>query len=560
MSACGVVSVALSRRRVSTTWAVSELLKISGALTSERDTSKLLEIVLAALCEMTQAQGGRILTLDATQRFLHTAVEQDERKGYGEQHAPVPLYLNNGSRNSRDLLAACAFSGQLLKLGNIRDTAAFDFDERLRREARAGLQTRSMLVAPLSQPEQFSVGVVELFNRRDLRTGEYEPFPDELDALVTMFASQAAVAVSSNRLQAENQRLIQVLDRTNRALAEENAALKYRLRETPRLHGELVGESQAMQVVYELIDKVANSPATVLVQGETGTGKEIVARTIHDKSPRSDKPFVAQNCAALPEQLLESEFFGHAKGAFTGAVADKKGLFEHADGGTLFLDEIGDLPLMLQAKLLRVLQEGEIRPVGSVETRKVDVRILAATHQNLRDKVANDTFREDLFYRLSVFPIELPPLRARDDDLLLVADYFLTQLNNSHGKNIPGFTPRALHALMAYGFPGNVRELRNLIERAVLLADGDGPIDEGQLPQELFIPAEGAGPLRGARRPEAVPMLREAMAEFEAALIERALAACSGNQTEAARVLGISRRGLIDKLKKQAATEPQSEE
>lgn len=247
----------------------------------------------------------------------------------------------------------------------------------------------------------------------------------------------------------------------------------------------LIGSSTPFRSVIENIAEVCESRANVLITGESGTGKEMVARSIHYNSPRRDHPFVALNCAAIPETLLESELFGHVKGAFTGAVANRLGRFAQADRGTLFLDEIGDMPLATQAKILRVLQERAFEPVGGTQTRAVDVRIVAATNKDLMGAVQSGDFREDLYYRLNVFPITLPPLRDRRDDIPELAIHFLAALNAEMGKKVNGFTPAALKTMSGYDWPGNIRELQNCVERALILAKSP-QIDESDLPRSLF--------------------------------------------------------------------------
>jgi DNA-binding NtrC family response regulator len=306
---------------------------------------------------------------------------------------------------------------------------------------------------------------------------------------------------------------------------------------------ELVGGTPAMRRVVELIRKVAPTDSSVLLMGESGTGKEVVANTVHRLSARQDQPFIAINCAALPEQILESELFGHVKGSFTGADSDKTGLFEEADGGTLFLDEVGDMALVSQAKLLRVLQNGEIRRVGDTNVRHVDVRILAATNRDLVDDVREKRFREDLYFRLNVFQIIIPPLRERPDAIAALTREFLKRYNRKYGKSIMQIDDGAWAMLQSYPYPGNVRELESTIAHAVIMADGDhiGIID---LPDAV----------RYGERPRlGLPHLRDdtlvTIQEMEKQLIERALAKLKGNQTEVAKALGISRSTLWRKLK-----------
>jgi sigma-54-dependent transcriptional regulator len=304
----------------------------------------------------------------------------------------------------------------------------------------------------------------------------------------------------------------------------------------PRAEFGLIGSSSAMDETYRLIGKVMQTPYTVLLRGETGTGKEVVARAIHAAGPRKSKAFVVQNCAAFPEGLLESELFGYRKGAFTGAERNHVGLFDAAHGGTLLLDEIGDMPLSLQAKLLRVLQEGEVRPLGASAAHKVDVRIIAATHRDLAAMVAQGSFREDLYYRLAQFPIELPPLRERDGDVLLLAREFAQQASIALGRVPVSWSSAALDQLSSYAFPGNVRELKCLVERAVLLCD-DGVI----LPVHLSLPAPPANTSVDAT-------LRQRLERVERVFLIDCLHKNRGNRTRTARELGVARRTLLYRL------------
>ncbi len=316
--------------------------------------------------------------------------------------------------------------------------------------------------------------------------------------------------------------------------------------ETTRRPNGLLGESAPMLEVFRKISRVAPTDASVLILGETGTGKELVARAIHAGSPRAARPFVAVNCAALPENLLESELFGHEKGAFTGAQGRKPGRFELADGGTLLLDEIGDMPLALQAKLLRVLESRQVEPVGGTRSVTVDLRVLASTHRDLKEMVKQGTFREDLYFRLAVVPLILPPLRERTGDVALLANHLLRTFAEKHGKDFAGFTPAAIDALEAYRWPGNVRELRNLIEQVAVLWDG-GWVAPEHLPEYLNSAArEAAASTTGQSLKEEVRSLK---ADFEQERILATLQSVGGNRTQAAKLLGISRRALQLKLK-----------
>lgn len=302
-------------------------------------------------------------------------------------------------------------------------------------------------------------------------------------------------------------------------------------------HKGLIGKSEGMQKVFVAISKASSASATVLITGESGTGKELAARAIHYSSMRSSSSFVPVNCGGIPEGLLESELFGHVKGAFTGATESRAGFFHAADGGTIFLDEISDMSLAMQVKLLRVLQDKEVCMVGSNRTRKVDVRILAATNKNLQDLVKKELFREDLFYRLNVITITIPPLRERGDDILLLANHFLNQFAAEAGKVTPRFSDEALQSLLSYNWPGNVRELENVIQRLVVMTDGD-VIDVPDLPSLMRFSA-----LRKTG-------LTRTLAEIENEYIANVLASVDGNKTRAAEILGIDRKTLREKLKR----------
>ncbi len=329
-------------------------------------------------------------------------------------------------------------------------------------------------------------------------------------------------------------------------LKRENLVLRERIRdiEGDCRFGRLVAKSRAMLEVIRLAEKVAQYDTTVLISGESGTGKELMAQAIHQAGGRAARPFVAVNCGGIPETLLESEFFGHCRGAFTGAVSDKKGLFREADGGTLFLDEIGELPLALQVKLLRVLQESEVRPVGDSATRRVDVRVIAATARDLEAEVQRGNFREDLFFRLNVMPIRLPPLRERIEDIPLLSRHFVNLLGRRLKKDIEGISPAAVAMLVKHHWPGNVRELENVIERAAVLAEKRIILPEN-LPPEL-------GARTGDRRMDDIFggfSLKTARRIMEKRLISRALEATGGNRTKAARLLEISHPSLLQKIK-----------
>ena len=347
-------------------------------------------------------------------------------------------------------------------------------------------------------------------------------FFDEDVRLLSIIASLVTQAV----------RLRRSMQEERRRLMEENTRLQAELRDRFQ-PANIVGNSKAMQTVYRLVSQVAGSSATVLLRGESGTGKELVAHAIHYSSPRATQSFIRVNCAALPESMIESELFGHERGAFTGAVAQRKGRFELADGGTVFLDEIGDLSTAVQIKLLRFLQEREFERVGGVATIRSDVRIIAATHVDLEERISSGIFRQDLYYRLNVFPIYIPPLRERKTDIPLLADYFVEKYSRANHKHITRITTPAIDMLMSYHWPGNVRELENCIERAVLLS-GDQVIHSHHLPPTLQTADASGTRFTGS--------LQDTLDRVEREFILDALKSARGNMSEAARTLGLTER------------------
>jgi len=331
-------------------------------------------------------------------------------------------------------------------------------------------------------------------------------------------------------------------------LVEENIKLKEQLKD--KYHFEnIIGNSGPMQDIYKLVDKAARSNSNVVVYGESGTGKELIARAIHYNSGRAEKPFVAVSCGAIPETLLESELFGYAKGAFTGAVADKKGQFEVANGGTLFLDEIGDIPLTIQVKLLRVLQEREFTRVGSTKSIKMDIRLISATNRDLASEVENGGFRQDLYYRLHVVPIYLPPLRDRKEDVSPLAEHFLKKYCKENKKGIKGFSSDVMNQLMAYNWPGNVRELENIVQRIVTFEESDTATSDS-LPPNFRQQVEYHERLYK----DGVENLEELVEKVEKQHIVRMLRETRGRRTDTASRLGIDRRTLYGKIKKYGIT------
>ncbi|MEL6178190.1 MAG: sigma 54-interacting transcriptional regulator [Myxococcota bacterium] len=388
-------------------------------------------------------------------------------------------------------------------------------------------QIRSLIGAPLAVGERI-IGIIQVDNRSS--QGLFAA--DDLESLMVL-ARQMALAI-------ENARLFQRVKVAEERLTGENTFLK---KTEARRFKDIIGDSEPMRRVFGLIERVVDTPATILVTGETGTGKELIARAVHYRSQRHDKLFVAQNCSALPESLLESELFGHKKGAFTGADADKKGLFEIAHGGTIFLDEIGETSPALQAKLLRVLQESEIRPLGAMYPKRIDARVIAATNRQLEEEVKEGRFREDLYYRLNVFPIQLPPLRDRRDDISLLAEHFLRKFCKEYNRPLVHFSPEATLLMKSYPWPGNIRELENEVQRLVIYG----------FPGDLVLPEHLAPRLRQAQNllNKASPPrggLKQMMEEVERWILLDTLRSYDNNKTRAAEALEITREGLHKKL------------
>ncbi len=400
-------------------------------------------------------------------------------------------------------------------------------------ESLMGAQIRSVIGVPLWKGEDI-LGVLQMDNRES--TGVFTSA--DLDVCAVL-AHHASLAVA-------NARLVDRLRAADERLKKENAFLKTReeSRRVGKGQQEIIGQSAAMSALMAQLAKVVDTRVTVLIEGETGVGKELIAAAVHYRSRRRAQLFVTQNCAAMPENLLESELFGHRKGSFTGAHEDKKGLFEIADGGTLFLDEATEMPMALQSKLLRALQEGEIRPIGSTQEKRVDVRIVAATNRNLEKEVAEGRFREDLYYRLNVFPIRVPALRERRDDIPLLAEHFLKRYATELGKPAAGFSQQAMELLQAYDFPGNVRELQNEVQRLVIQIE-PGDFVTPELLSLRIRQIEGlvdrVKPTKGT--------LKETMDQIERWLLIEALREHENNKTAAAKTLGITREGLHKKLR-----------
>ena len=412
----------------------------------------------------------------------------------------------------------------------------------------------------LCKKHKFDIAITDLMmpkiNGIDVLKSIKEVSPKTLVILITGYASgETAIAAMKEgaydylekNFDLEDLKAV-IKDALSKKGVKEEDAVFMKDVEDALCFGNMIGKSKGMLKVYSLVRKVANTAANILITGESGTGKELVAGAIHENSSRKDKPFVIINCGGIPENLLESELFGYMKGSFSGAHADKPGLFEVAHRGTIFLDEIGELPQFLQVKLLRVVQEKTFRRIGGTEDIKVDVRIISATNQDLEQKVKNSGFREDLYYRLNVIPVKIPPLRERNEDIPMLARYFIEKYSKEFGKEITKISPYALRLLMEYPFSGNVRELENIIERSVALETTNII-----LPENLIMPGTGEideNTALSAGIPEEGIDLNEELARVEGLLIKKALQKANGSKTKAAKYLNISFDSLRYRLEK----------
>jgi transcriptional regulator with GAF, ATPase, and Fis domain len=532
------------------------------AMIEEHRPEAIFEIILDTLIQLTGAERGFCILEPGALGDLAAALEtQGETIAGGGPRIVAARNLDGEA--VRDALAKVSrtVTRQALTSGDPVLVSDASMDERFSgTESIAGLKLRSVLAVPVMGREG-ALGTIYLDNRFERGVFQERQLPT-----IRLFADQAAIALRNAALHAQNESRLEDLERAktevdelNRILAERVARTSAELQEVKEhvlrerseaplkySYANLVGRSRRMTELFHLLDKVTDSDVPVLIQGESGTGKELVARAIHFNGARKAQPFVSENCAAIPETLLESELFGYARGAFTGAAADKKGLFEAANGGTLFLDEIGDMPLEMQKKLLRVLQEKELRPVGGKHTVRVDVRILAASNQDLRKLCAEGRFREDLYFRLAVITVDLPPLRERRDDIPLLVQKFLDDIAAEAGGAQKTVSEDAMKALLAHSWPGNVRELKNEVLRAAALSD------------RVIVPLILSAPIRGRREePVAVAdlgkkplkdMVREVAEELERRVIQQALDSCRGRKSQAARLLGVSRPTLDAKL------------
>jgi len=492
---------------------VELLSDISKALAESLDLEETLMSILKSFDTHLKLRRGTITLLDPDTETINV------RLAHG---------LSKKSQSMASYKVGEGITGLVVQSGREIVVPDISKDPRFLHKTRSKIKVKGKQIAFFCVPiklEGKTIGALSVDKQADPK--------NDFDAsvrLLNVVATMVAQAVKLNKL----------VKSDRRQLSEENVRLRRELKNHFNIHN-MVGTSNAMKGVYRLIEQVSNSNATVLLRGESGTGKDLVAHAIHYNSLRADKPFVKVNCTALPDTLLESELFGHEKGAFTGAVERKLGRFERAHGGTLFLDEIGDFSLNLQVKLLRVIQFKEFERVGGLETIKTNVRIVVATHKNLEEQIKGGFFREDLYYRINVFPIYMPPLRDRKDDIMLLADYFLEKTAAENNKDISRISTPAIEMLTRYHWPGNIRELENCIERAVLLCNDD-VIRSEHLPPSLQM----------IKKDEAVARrsLAEIIENKEKELIVDALKKFDGQQRKTARELGISERILGYKIKK----------
>jgi Nif-specific regulatory protein len=495
------------------------LYEIGQALSSIHDLDHLLQLAIERVVTLLDIESASIILLDEERDELYFKVADDTRVGHEQRLREVRFPATQG------------IAGWVIKEGQSQIVPDTDRDPRFYRDVdvHTGTKTRSIICAPLRAQDRI-IGVLEAINKRQ------GVFTTDDVRLLEAFANQLALAL-------ENARLIQELRAARELLSEENRYLREAMAQTVQFET-LVGESPKMQEVYRLVELVLNTPATVLLTGESGTGKELIARVIHYQGPRAKGHFIAVNCAAIPETLLEAELFGYERGAFTGATQRKPGRFELAAGGTLFLDEIADMSTVLQAKILRVLQEKQFERVGGTETLTTDARIVAATNQDLKQLMDEGRFRRDLFYRLNVYPISLPPLRERQEDLSPLAIYFLKRYSHELKKEVVGISKEALGLLERYTWPGNVRELENVIERGVILCRGT-VVTAQELPslrEHLRTPVLSGDAFR-------LPPNGIVLWDLEKDLIRQALEQTQQNKTHAAKLLGLSRTQLRTRMR-----------
>lgn len=505
---------------VSSTERLSLLFDLTRMFSEQIELDELLPLVMEKTKEALRAENCSLLLLDETRQQLFFPVISDIDPEVGEQLKEVSFPADRG------------IAGWVVQHGKSTLVPDVGKDERFYPDVdrRTGVRTRDLLYAPL----RTRYGVIGVISLRNKLTGVFDV--DDLNFLDALIGP-VAIAI-------ENARLYLQVKQSEAKLKQEVATLA-RERVRQDRFPEIVGSGPAATHLFAKMESAIGPSFPVLVEGETGTGKELVARALHYNGPRKDQRFVPVNCGAIPEELVESELFGHKKGSFSGAGVDKPGLFEVADGGTIFLDEIGETPLHIQVKLLRVLQDGKIRRLGETHERRVDVRLISATNKSLTDEVQQRRFREDLYYRINVFPIEVPPLRERREDVPLLVSHFVRKCSIQQEKKVDGITKKALEMLSLYSWPGNIRELENEVDRAVALTPQGQPIPVEALSDRLVNQKSLRVPF-----PSEELLLEDARNAFEKAYIEEMLAKYQGNAKRTAEQLGITRQHLHNLIKK----------
>tara|TARA_B100001059_G_scaffold234810_1_gene278374 strand:+ start:237 stop:1856 length:1620 start_codon:yes stop_codon:yes gene_type:complete len=520
------------------------LLAISQSLADRSQLAQTLDAVLTAARQMTFAKHGIIYVLDQTGQALIPSTAHHHEKVI-TSHPWEPLQLDTVSE--ADPFNFAVRNGEVVLINELYTYNGYDCEGIYQTEQTLGLKSNNLLAWPLIDDEGKTIGLLVLL---DLSVIDNE-------TALTEFCRMAASNIRHAIWLEQYGQVIKSLSADNQALVRENTQLKKRTKKT---YQGPIAESEEMVNVLSRLDKVLSLPVDVLLRGETGAGKEVIAKYIHENSNRSDQALIVQNCAAIPEQLLESELFGHKKGSFTGADKDKVGLFESANGGTLFLDEIGDMPMLLQAKLLRVLQERKVRPIGASKEIEVDVRVIAATHCNLMQQIKDGGFRADLFYRLNVFPITLPPLRSRQADIIPLAEHFVQHTTTMLGlPQSPGLSANVRNQLLTYTYPGNVRELKNIIERSVLLSDfetitqiefGEQITEEEVEHRQVAASASVQHTLEPEHSDNVAVGLKEVVSQYERTVIIDCLNACNWHTKKAAEQLALPMSTLNHKMKK----------
>ena len=513
---------------------IKTLWDISQSLYQYINIDDLVLHIIKQIKEVMEAEGVSVILHDAPKdEFVFCWAESDPN-GLVTKLKEIRFPADKG------------IAGGVFKSGKAELVSSIDKDPRHYKEIdySTGFKTTSMIAAPLHKKDK-AIGVLEVLNKKK------GIFDQEDVTFVTTLAPIIAMALDNARMYAELEEAYKELqdvekekDKLLRHTTEENILLRQEI-EKRSTFDEIIGSSKVMIDLFKLCEKVIDLDITVLIEGETGTGKELIARCIHYNSPRKNRAFVSQNCGGIPETLLTSELFGHKKGSFTGAVADKKGLFEIADGGTIFLDEVGEMSPVMQTSLLRVLQDGEIRPLGADYHKRVNTRVISATNKNLEEEVRKGNFREDLLYRLNVFTVKVPPLRERTGDIRLLADHFAKKYSQKIDRSTKRLSAEVLHCLENYTFPGNVRELENEIERAVALAQDVGLIEVSHLSEKIAKKTTMIGPdikIKGS--------LKEMVETLEKSVLTQALEKHGGNRTRIAGELGLSRYGLMKKMQR----------